>query len=221
MLLLETKRHFAFSIEATDTCPQGGSGDFCILERKKNEQANLCTCLERPVTLCVLMWAQIVHVFEQKAIKAFWVNTRHFIISFNGCCVPLQLVGEGSLLYMLNSLPGICWHLEQPLFGCTQELKSSIQGGESWLGFPQGDTFLAGLPRSQRGCAKLEETTALQWLHHSPASRKAVPPHCQGWTSVPSPLSFPPGYSGEKKLTWMKRNALRDKSRYPSEKWVL
>lgn len=122
-------------------------------------------------------------MFEQKAIKAFWVNTTYFIVSVNGCCVPLQLVGEGSPLYIPGSLPGICWHLEQPLFGCTRELSSSPRGRASWLGRPEGDTSLAGLLHSlsQRGCRKPEEAAALLlWLHHSPASRKAVPPHCRG-----------------------------------------
>lgn len=123
-------------------------------------------------------------------------------------CSPLA--GGWRQPSVLGSLPGICWHLKQPFFGCTQELSNSPQGGESWLGHTEGDISLAGLLHSlcQRGCGKPEEAAALLLcLHHSPAARKAGPPCCQRWMLVPLPLSFPLVYSGERKLQKKKKKS--------------
>lgn len=146
-------------------------------------------------------------VLEQKAIKAFWVNTTYFKISFNGCCVSLQLVGEGSPLYRLCSLPGICWHLEQPLFGCAQEPSCSPRGGGSWLGHPEGDTSLAALSCTACASGSVGSLRKLQLfssclqgscstilppakLQHSPHSRKAAARHCrcEHWCHGHSPF---------------------------------
>lgn len=98
---------------------------------------------------------------------------------------------------------------------------------------PPRQSELAGTPRGWhflgRSSAQPEPRGLSEAWGSCSSSPLAAPQPClqessatslPGWTSVPSPLSFSPAYSGEKHPTWAKRSALRHKPRCPFENWI-